>query len=662
MTRQLNCGRRAGLLVLLALCGGLLPLAAGQAQTPPAGQAANGEIRVNAFPFGQILSIEAAGRYVVWTALVARAGLQPPPGPTPPGAPPTVTRPAPPAEAADLYAADLGVSPPRIMHLAGQLPPATRVSIAGSRVVWSRYDPVISPFSQVTGHDLATNQVFTVPATGGNQYLPTISGDWVIWSGAPPGGGPGIPEAQAIQAWNLGTGERRILDTYIMEDEPQRAPAPVAAGDLAAYIVRLPPDLRYTLRAYDFATGRARTIAQLGEDQYRYANLRMGGEYVLWETPAAEIDLVNIMQAPLTRDEPPVVSVASGVRAGSLSTAGALAVWQTKDGPVVGWTINTRALPRPLTPEQARPQALTAVSAEWLAWADGRDPTTPAIYALRLGGVAPPTPTPIADPFTALWAQLDEPVAAGLVTRSWTWGPRPEGLLAGDRQEPYAQAPGAQRLVRYYDKGRMEINDPRLSREAPWYVTSGLLVVEMIRGQIAVGDTEREGVSANPLPVAGDPGSPDAPSYATLGRVLPPPESDIPVPPVRTGAPITTWMDGSGALSDRQAPALVRYGEYDHAVGHNVAEVFVSFMKSRGLVNINGSYEEAQLFDPLFTFGYPLMEPVWITIRVGGQDRPVLFQAFERRTLTYTPGNPPAWQVEMGNVGQHYYTWRYGGQ
>jgi hypothetical protein len=28
--------------------------------------------------------------------------------------------------------------------------------------------------------------------------------------------------------------------------------------------------------------------------------------------------------------------------------------------------------------------------------------------------------------------------------------------------------------------------------------------------------------------------------------------------------------------------------------------------------------------------------------------------------LTYTPGNPPGFAVEFGNIGQHYYLWRYG--
>jgi hypothetical protein len=38
----------------------------------------------------------------------------------------------------------------------------------------------------------------------------------------------------------------------------------------------------------------------------------------------------------------------------------------------------------------------------------------------------------------------------------------------------------------------------------------------------------------------------------------------------------------------------------------------------------------------------------------------VLVQLFERRILTYNPANPPAFQVEMGNVGRHYVAWRYG--
>ena len=34
-------------------------------------------------------------------------------------------------------------------------------------------------------------------------------------------------------------------------------------------------------------------------------------------------------------------------------------------------------------------------------------------------------------------------------------------------------------------------------------------------------------------------------------------------------------------------------------------------------------------------------------------------QAFERRVLTFTPSNAATFQVEFGNIGSHYYTWRY---
>jgi hypothetical protein len=32
----------------------------------------------------------------------------------------------------------------------------------------------------------------------------------------------------------------------------------------------------------------------------------------------------------------------------------------------------------------------------------------------------------------------------------------------------------------------------------------------------------------------------------------------------------------------------------------------------------------------------------------------------ERRILTYAPGFPPGGQIQQGNVGLHYFEWRYG--
>src|SRR5207249_9595947 len=64
-------------------------------------------------------------------------------------------------------------------------------------------------------------------------------------------------------------------------------------------------------------------------------------------------------------------------------------------------------------------------------------------------------------------------------------------------------------------------------------------------------------------------------------------------------------------------------------------------------------------FDWLTTLGYPITEPYWIDVRINGKTNTALVQLFDRRALTYNPTNPPASQVEMGNVGRHYYLWRY---
>src|SRR5262249_28116554 len=55
-------------------------------------------------------------------------------------------------------------------------------------------------------------------------------------------------------------------------------------------------------------------------------------------------------------------------------------------------------------------------------------------------------------------------------------------------------------------------------------------------------------------------------------------------------------------------------------------------------------------------------EPYWIQINVNNTDQWVVMQAYQRRILTYNPNNDPNFQVEMGNVGQAYYNWRYNQQ
>lgn len=70
--------------------------------------------------------------------------------------------------------------------------------------------------------------------------------------------------------------------------------------------------------------------------------------------------------------------------------------------------------------------------------------------------------------------------------------------------------------------------------------------------------------------------------------------------------------------------------------------------------------EDMLFINPFYATGYPITEAYWASVMVGGTERDVLWQCFERRCLTYTPGNPEGFLVEAGNVGQHYYRWRHG--
>lgn len=267
-----------------------------------------------------------------------------------------------------------------------------------------------------------------------------------------------------------------------------------------------------------------------------------------------------------------------------------------------------------------------------------------------------------ADPvFAARWERVDRPVAVGLTQRSWVWGPAP---LTGPLRERYQEAPERARLVQYFDKGRMELTHPDGDLTSPWYVTSGLLTRELVSGSIQVGDQLfLDAGSGAHVPIAGDPDNP-FPTYADLASVIDRSQPD------RTGEHATAsltpqgWQEYQAAAGDPGAE-FVHYVTYSgpvgESVGYNVPRAFWEFMTQRGLVwRDGGLVAERPLFDWLFVLGYPIADPFWVQVRLRGEPTWVLVQPFERRILTYTPSNPPGWQVEMGNIGSHYLQWRYG--
>ena len=246
-----------------------------------------------------------------------------------------------------------------------------------------------------------------------------------------------------------------------------------------------------------------------------------------------------------------------------------------------------------------------------------------ALLAIPIGAA-----TAFADPaFQAQW-QGGEALTANF------WGPL---LSAGPgQQERYQEAPGGQRLVQYFDKGRMELTGGA--------VTNGLLATEIVKGQLQVGNTTFQAKAPPAIPIAGDPDNP-APTYAQLSTTA---ASLLASTPSKPGSSISQSIDTTGALMDgggfagiSMTPAI---SAYDTTTQHNVLGVFATYRDRVSLA----------------TIGLAISEPFRATVKVAGTQRTVLVQVFERRVLTYTASNEARFQVEMGNIGSHYYQWRYG--
>lgn len=300
------------------------------------------------------------------------------------------------------------------------------------------------------------------------------------------------------------------------------------------------------------------------------------------------------------------------------------------------------------------------------AWNEGRDPATglfhfgrglpgsllnqaAAVQLFALLATDEP-PGPFADSaFQPIWNRPDGPIAAGATARGWLWGPGPS---AGGRWERYDEGQNGRRLVQYFDKSRMEINRPNGDRSARFFVTQGLLVADMILGRTQVGQNRFVARAPAEIPF-GDPDDAAGATYASLSSLLY-------TRPSAPGAPVSTAVTraGSTATTDaRGVTCAAIVGETQHCI----ASVFWEYLNSRGLVYEHGSYTTSELFTPLFyATGLPITEAYWTELKVNGRRQPVLVQAFERRVLTFNPANPPGWEIEMGNVGRHYYLWRYG--
>ena len=271
----------------------------------------------------------------------------------------------------------------------------------------------------------------------------------------------------------------------------------------------------------------------------------------------------------------------------------------------------------------------------------------------RAAPVAAAADNPALTGFDRVWARTDLPNVRG--DRTFLWGPEPVVPLIV--MEPLAGLglPNDERPVLYWDKARMEVNAPTADPAGQYYVTNGLLVSEMVTGQVQTGDNPVRYAGRAPAEVPfGDLTDDTGPTHRSFGDHL----RDA---PLAAGQPVAQTIDRAGKVGATDAGG-VTCQTIVQETKHCIAAPFWSFLNSRGPVMdfASETVADGALFDPLFyATGLPISEPYWITVRAASKPTRVLIQLFERRTLTYNPANPAASRVEMGNVGLQYYNWRY---
>jgi len=263
----------------------------------------------------------------------------------------------------------------------------------------------------------------------------------------------------------------------------------------------------------------------------------------------------------------------------------------------------------------------------------------PAMSAPAATGMMPMRASASAITASCLPAAPESPFASPAFQTQWQggdalspnfWGP----TVTGSLRETYREIPGGQRTVQYFDKGRME-------SAADGTVTNGLLATELITGQMQTGDATFTARPAAAIPVAGDPEN-VGPTYAQLGTTA---KTLFDAAPQHLRYTVTTTLDATGATipGSNFVNTATIISTYDSVTQHNVPGAFTQYRDQVGVP----------------TIGYAKSEPFLTKVKVGGMLRQVMVQVFERRVLTFTPDNPDPYKVEMDNIGQHYYQWRY---
>ncbi len=255
------------------------------------------------------------------------------------------------------------------------------------------------------------------------------------------------------------------------------------------------------------------------------------------------------------------------------------------------------------------------------------------------------------DAFKATWQRTDALVGQPGVNRGYYWGPVENSRVV---KETYN---GVARDVQYFDKSRMEINASEQAG-SKFYVVNGRLAAEMVEGRQQIGDGNFKTIYPANIPLASDGNDTNAPTYAsfnTLTGKVGDRSGGYAVQTISKDAKV-----GANLAYDNMT--ATKYVHFASETGHNIPAVIWDFLNQSGPVSEGGKTVNGRLSDPWFyTTGFPITEPYWANVKIGGTQSDVLIQVFERRVVTYVPAEQAAYRVQMGNIGGHYYDWVYNG-
>lgn len=285
-----------------------------------------------------------------------------------------------------------------------------------------------------------------------------------------------------------------------------------------------------------------------------------------------------------------------------------------------------------------------------------RAPGSSSAYAASLQPVSFASPA-----FERVWERTDRLVSLGQVQRTWYWGP---SATTGGLQEEYVEGAGGRRLVQYFDKSRMELNNPAGDPNNAFFVSNGLLAVELISGKMQTGNATYIDRYPADIPLASDLDDSNAPTYLSFQGVSNTPLGDHPSNS-SVGRAVTATIARDGTVGDDLSKAIlpkIAVAYFEPTTRHNIPEAIWEFLNAQGPVLDPATNRtlNARLSEPWFyATGLPISEAYWARVKIAGRLQDVLIQAFERRVVTYTPSEAVAFRVQMGNIGAHYFQWRY---